>query len=60
MQECEALLEVPPGLSNLCALEELDFLGCWVFEGNIGFVGLTSLKKLELALCDLWRSFSPD
>ena len=30
MQECEALLEVPPGLSNLCALEELDFLGCRV------------------------------
>ena len=36
MQECEALLEVPPRLKNLCAFEELDFLGCWVFEGNIG------------------------
>jgi hypothetical protein len=28
MGGCEALEDVPPGLSNMCALEELDFSLC--------------------------------
>ena len=58
--QCEALEEFPPGLSNMCALEELDFSKCRSLRKILeGFGGLTSLKTLSMWECEGLKEFPP-
>jgi len=60
MQGCEVLEEFPPGLRNMCALEELDFSQCRSLTTiPEGFSGLTSLKKLTMQECEALEEFPP-
>ena len=58
MQGCKVLEEFPPGLSTLCALEELDLSKCRALRKiPEGFGGLTSLKKLWMWECEALEEF---
>ena len=46
MFECEALEEFPLGVSNLIALEELNFAGCRILKGIPESFG--TLEKLKI------------
>ena len=60
MHECEALEDFPPGLSNLCALKELNFLLCQALRKvQEGLGRLTILKKLGMQGCEALKEFPP-